>query len=109
MDVSLVIPAYNEEGFIGPCLDSVLKNAPGKFKEIIVVDNASTDGTAKEASSRAGVRVVHEPLKGLTHARQKGLEASSSEYIAFIDADERIPPDWIEKIEYYFAHYPDAV
>ena len=95
MDVSLVIPAYNEEGFIGPCLDSVLKNAPGKFKEIIVVDNASTDGTAKEASSRAGVRVVHEPLKGLTHARQKGLEASSSEYIAFIDADERIPPDWI--------------
>jgi len=109
MDISLVIPAHNEEGFIGPCLDSVLKNAPGKFKQIIVVDNTSTDGTAKEAGARPGVRVVYEPNKGLTHARQKGLEESSGEFLAFIDADERMPEGWFEKAEYYFSKYPEAV
>ena len=47
MEISLVIPAFNEEKYIGACLDSVLRSAKGKLKEIIVVDNASTDGTAR--------------------------------------------------------------
>jgi glycosyltransferase involved in cell wall biosynthesis len=46
MDISLVIPAHDEAEYIGAALESVLKNAPGKFKEIIVVDNASSDDTA---------------------------------------------------------------
>lgn len=109
MDVSLVIPAYNEEGFIGPCLDSVLKNAPGKFKEIIVVDNASTDGTAREAAARPSVRVVYEPTKGLSHARQRGLDECSSEYVAFIDGDERMPSEWFATMEYLLKKHPKAV
>ena len=108
IDVSLVIPAYNEEGYIGPCLDSVLLNAAGKFKEIIVVDNASTDGTAASAAARPGVRVVSEPQKGLSHARQRGLTEVTSEYIAFIDADERMPAGWYEKMETYLCAHPQA-
>ena len=82
MDISLIIPAHNEELYIGPCLDTAIKNSRGKFKEIIVVDNASTDKTADVARARSGVRVVYEAQKGLTSARQAGLEASSGELIA---------------------------
>ena len=59
--LSLIIPAYNEEAYIGPCLDSVLQNAMGRFHEIIVVNNASTDRTYEVARARRDVRVVHTP------------------------------------------------
>ena len=109
LDISLIIPAYNEEGYIGPCLDSVLMHAPGKFKEIIVVDNASTDGTAAEAASRAGVRVIREERKGLTRARQTGYEASTGEFLAYIDADCRITDAWFPAAERAMHKHPDAV
>ncbi len=103
MKISLVIPAYNEEHYIGECLDSVLKSAQGRFFEIIVVNNASTDGTRAEALKRPGVRVVDEPKKGLTSARQRGLEEAKGDLIAYIDADTRIPPGWVDKALEIFA------
>jgi glycosyltransferase involved in cell wall biosynthesis len=109
MSISLVIPAYNEEKQIGECLDAVLKNAPGKFFEIIVVDNASTDKTKEVALQRKGVRVVYEPNKGLTHARECGRLASSGDLIAYIDADTRMPVGWVDKVEKVFRTSPDVV
>jgi glycosyltransferase involved in cell wall biosynthesis len=108
MDISLIICAHNEEECIGPCIESVLKNAAGKFKEIIVVDNASNDKTA-EIAAGLGIRVVREAQKGLTHARQAGMHGSTSAYLAYIDADSIVPPAWYEKAEALFAKYPDAV
>ena len=109
MQISLVIPAYNEEAFIGGCLDSVIAHAGGRFHEIIVVDNASTDGTREIALMRPGVRVVAEPDKGLTRARQRGYLESTGEFVAYIDADTRMPVGWIEHVERVFATRPDAV
>ncbi len=109
MDISLIIPAHNEELYIGPCLDTAIKNSRGKFKEIIVVDNASTDKTADVARARSGVRVVYEAQKGLTSARQAGLEASSGELIAYIDADTHITPQWIDIAERMFRERSDIV
>jgi glycosyltransferase involved in cell wall biosynthesis len=96
--VSLIIPAYNEEGYIGECLDYVIKNSNGKFSEIIVIDNASTDRTAEIAGKYPEVRVVHEPKKGLTYARQCGFENAKGDVLAYIDADTRMPPFWYENI-----------
>ena len=107
MDISLVIPAYNEEAYIGACIDSVLANAPGKFREIVVVDNASTDRTAEIAREK-GVRVVREERKGLTRARQAGLEHTQGEFIAFIDADCRMTRKWFETAERHLARHPKA-
>jgi len=109
MDITLVIPAYNEEKYIGACLDSVQKYAAGKFKEVIVVDNASTDRTAEIAMRYPQVRIVREPRKGLTYARQAGFLAASSEYLAYIDADCRLTPEWFERAEGAFRKHPDAV
>ena len=65
IQITLIIPAYNEEKYIGACLDSVIENSRGRFIEIIVIDNASTDRTAEIAQQRPGVRIVREHQKGI--------------------------------------------
>lgn len=107
--ISVIIPAFNEEQYIGECLQSVLRYKTDNVIEVIVVDNASTDGTAKKSASFTGVTVVHEPTKGLTAARQKGLGSSMGDLLAFIDADSRIPQDWFIKINAAFAKDPNLV
>ena len=102
MKLSFVIPAYNEDPYIGPCLDSILRHSAGRYHEIIVVDNGSTDRTSEFAASRPGVRVVYEARRGITHARQRGLEEAAGDLIAYIDADTRIPPCWLDIAERTF-------
>lgn len=100
MKISFVIPAHNEAGGIGSCIRSVLREigSSGCEAEVIVVDNASTDDTAKVASSFPGVTVVHEPVKGTSMARQRGLKQSSGEIVACIDADTELPDGWIRTV-----------
>lgn len=109
MDLTLIIPAHNEESCIGETLDTAIKHTRGKLREIVVVDNASTDRTAEVARQREGVRVVYEPQKGLTSARQCGFEATQSELIAYIDADTHITPQWIDIVERTFRERPEIV
>ncbi len=96
--ISLIICAYNEEKYIGECIKHVLANSHGLLSEIIVVDNASTDSTKEIASRFEGVRVVGEPSKGLTKARQKGLMEAKGEILIYIDADTELTPGWIPKM-----------
>lgn len=109
MNVSLIIPAYNEEGYIGRCLESVMRHEGGRFREIIVVDNASSDKTAEIARRFEGVRVIREDKKGLTHARQAGFDASSGEFVAYIDADCLLRDGWLETALRVFKDRADIV
>jgi glycosyltransferase involved in cell wall biosynthesis len=106
--ISLVIPAYNEEKYLGNCLKSVLAHSQ-EFHEIIVINNASTDKTAEVARSFPGVRVIHEPEKGITHARQRGCAEASGDIIAYIDADTVISEHWPPGISNAFGNIPDLV
>ena len=105
MTMSFVIPAYNEEAYLGDCLESILAQTRDLplLCEVIVVNNASTDLTRKVALSFPGVRVVDEPRKGLTYARQAGFLASSGELIANVDADSRLTPGWMKTVLSTFA------
>jgi glycosyltransferase involved in cell wall biosynthesis len=110
--ISLIIPAYNEEKYIGPCLEHVIKHSrdtsgQSRFHEIIVVNNASSDNTHAVAESFKGVKVVHEPKKGLTRARQRGLEEATGDILAYIDADTRMPDYWLDVVEKEFSKNPD--
>lgn len=108
MQLSFVIPAYNEERYLGGCLESILeqtRNFPG-ITEIIVVNNASTDNTRQVALSYPGVRVVDEPRKGLTWARQAGFAASTGEIIANVDSDCRLTPGWLARVLRAFDSEP---
>ncbi len=120
MKISFVIPAYNEERYVGNCLESVLKEIKNfrsadpshqaNFEfEIIVVSNASTDKTKEVAKNYPGVIVVDEPKKGLTKARQAGLSRSTGELIANIDADTILPKRWLRKVVEEFSKNPDLI
>lgn len=95
--ISVVIPAHNEEDFIARPLKS-LKNQDYKGRyEIIVVDNASKDNTAKIAR-KYGAKVIFEPKKGVQYARQAGFVKAKGEFIASTDADDILPCDWLSKM-----------
>ncbi len=110
-DLSIVIPAYNEEGFIERSLRTVSDRIreSGRNVEIIVVNNASTDRTREIAGKFPGIIIVDEPLKGLPRARQAGFLASRSDLIANIDADSLVPEGWIDTVFREFSMRPDLV
>lgn len=111
MKISFVIPAFNEEKYIGRCLDSVLREIRSSAcdAEVIVVNNASTDDTSRIAAAHGGVRVVEEKRKGLLHARQKGYLESRGDLIACIDADSILPAGWIDTVMGFFSTSPRLV
>lgn len=92
--VSVIVCAYNEERYLGACLDALAAQTRPPH-EIVVVNNASTDDTATVAR-RPGVTVVDEPAKGLVKARATGARAASADMLAFLDADCRASVTWLE-------------
>lgn len=97
MLISVIIPVYNYDRYLGEAIESVL-NQTYKQLEVIVVDDGSTDRSGEVARSFAdrGVRYCHQVHAGIGPARNKGVELAQGEFIAFLDADDRWP---LEKIE----------
>jgi len=106
--VSVVIPAYNEEKYLPLCLESIKRQNYAGAYEVIVVDNASTDDTAKIALAM-GAKVVYESKRSPACARQKGLEAAKGDIVAFIDADTQAPTCWLSTLVERFAREPGTV
>jgi glycosyltransferase involved in cell wall biosynthesis len=98
--LSFVIPAYNEEAYLGDCLRSILAQISSLASpaEVIVVNNASTDRTRDVALSFPGVTLVDEPRKGLTFARQAGFDFATGSLIANVDADSRLTDGWVATV-----------
>ena len=108
MPVSVVIPAFNEEELLPKCLEALLaQEYPGPI-EILVVDNASTDGTARIARSY-GATVVHEPSPGYGRALIRGFAAARGDIIACTDADSIVPEDWISRLVREYERQGDVV
>lgn len=107
MKVSVVIPAYNEEKYIGKTLDS-LKNQIYKDYEIIVSDGGSTDKTG-EIVKKYGYKFIIHKNQTIPFARQKGIEDSTGEIIVGCDADTIYPPDHLAKIILDFDKDPNIV
>ncbi len=109
MKISLIIPAHNEEKYIGACLEHAITNSGGAFHEILVVDNLSTDKTAEIAKTFPGVRIVREERKGLTRARERGLKEATGDYLAYIDADTRLGKKWMGMLKKILMKRPEVV
>lgn len=95
--VSVIIPAYNAEEYIGRALDSVLtQSAPAD--EIIVVDDGSTDKTAEIVKAFGQrVRYIYQDNAGVSVARNRGIEEASGNWIAFLDADDEWLPNKLKQ------------
>lgn len=101
LTLSIVIPVYNEEIHLGSCLESIMAQTISPT-EIIVVDNNSTDNSAKIAKEFPLVRVVNEKEQGVINARTTGFNVASGQIIGRIDAETRLEPGWVEKIHKIF-------
>lgn len=103
LNVSIVIPAYNEQAHLRLCLESIARQTVTPF-EVIVVDNNSTDATAAIAQSFPFVRLVTEKRQGVMFARDCGFDAAHGEIIGRLDADSIVAPNWVEIIQQVFQN-----
>ncbi len=101
MKVSIIIPAYNAEKTLARCLDSVL-NQTYQNIEVIVINDGSKDNTLQICTSYADkddrIKVIDKPNSGVSNSRNKGIEASTGDYVTFIDSDDTIETDCIKTL-----------
>ena len=101
MQISIVIPVYNVESFLERCLDSV-QNQTYKNTEVIIVNDGSTDNSPaiidKYVANNPNFKSFTIENSGQGGARNYGIEKSSGEYIAFLDSDDYIAPNCIERL-----------
>jgi glycosyltransferase involved in cell wall biosynthesis len=93
--ISVVIPAYNAAAFLPRCLKSVFAQTL-QPDEVIVVDDGSTDGTGALAEE-LGARVIRQPNRGISAARNAGIRSASGAWIALLDADDLWMPEKLER------------
>jgi len=106
-EVSIVIPAYNEETTIVQTLSSLCNNITRRSVEIVVVNNNSKDATEKLVKA-CGVTCLLETTQGITPARNSGLALAKGKYILNADADTIYPKDWIEEMIKPLANNDDV-
>ena len=93
--VSVIIPCYNQAHFLHEAIESVLAQTYSN-REIIVVNDGSTDSTAEVAGRYSAVRHIYQENAGPSAARNTGLKQTSGEYLVFLDADDRLLPEALE-------------
>lgn len=101
IDYSIIVPAYNEQDYLGETLDSLASAMKGNdyLGEIIVVDNNSTDRTAEIARSK-DVTVIFEPFNQIAKARNTGAKNARGRHIVFVDADTFVSADLLKQALY---------
>lgn len=96
--VSIIIPIYNIQEYIKPCLESVLRQTYNDI-ELILIDDGSSDDSSSICDSYANqddrVRVVHQKNLGVSAARNKGLAVATGEYIMFVDGDDMVDANMV--------------
>jgi succinoglycan biosynthesis protein ExoO len=97
--VSVVVAAFNTESYIGEAVRSVLGQTMTDL-ELIVVDDGSTDRTARVVQSIEDprMRLVREHKRGVSHARNRAIALSSASWIAVLDSDDYLASDWLERL-----------
>lgn len=103
LQLSVVVPVYNAEKYIGQCIESIMRQTTEDM-EVILIDDGSADTSgelcdryAEQYAEKCGnqygeIKVLHQENKGVLESRKRGVEAAKAEYVTFVDSD-----DWIEK------------
>jgi len=105
--VSIITPTFNQERYIGPCIESVLKQTYQNWEQI-VIDDGSSDGTADVIRGFADprIRYIHQENKGievLAHTYNRALSMSTGELVAVLEGDDLWPPDKLSTLTAAFA------
>lgn len=98
--ISIIVPIYNAAPYLPNCLDSLLRQTERDI-QIILVDDGSTDGSYAIAHSFAAkdprILLLQQSHAGQSAARNIGLQHAKGDYVAFVDADDALAPDWCER------------
>ena len=111
--ISVIIPVYNSSQYLSRCIECVL-NQTFKDWELLLVDDGSTDGSGDlcdEVANKNGtrIRVIHQPNRGASFARKKGMESSQGEFLTFIDSDDMVEDDYLERLYHAMNQYGVAI
>ncbi|MFN4154803.1 MAG: glycosyltransferase family 2 protein [Paracoccaceae bacterium] len=97
--ICVILPAYNLSAYIGAAIASLKAQSFAAF-EVLVIDDGSTDDTRAQAIAAIGTdprfRVIHQSNRGLSGARNAGLDLARAPFIAFLDGDDRFDPDFLQ-------------
>ena len=110
MLVSIIVPAYNVEKYIEKCLDSLLNQTDNDY-QVIVVNDGSTDKTGEIIQRGYSDKVVYIDKKvnsGLSDTRNIGMQSAIGEYVIFVDGDDYVENDCIQKIRNSVADHKDV-
>lgn len=108
LTVSVVIPCFNAEPFIGEALESVAAQTRRPL-EVLVVDDASTDGSAEVVRAFDGIRLLENPVNvGNAFARNRALLEARGDVVAFLDADDVWLPHHLETVVSMLEAHPEA-
>lgn len=97
--ISIAVPVYKVEPYLGQCIKSILKQTYKNF-ELILVDDGSPDDCGAIcddfAKRDSRIRVIHQANGGVSRARNAGLDVANGTYVTFIDADDCVTPRYLE-------------
>lgn len=99
--ISFIVPAYNQEQYLSRCIESLRRQTLDEIEIICVNDGSSdrTGGILKEYAARDGrISILEKENTGVSDSRNRGLAMACGEYVAFVDADDWVAPDYAEKV-----------
>lgn len=109
---SIIVPVYNSSQYLNRCIDSILNQTYHDF-ELILVDDGSTDDSGNicdiYAQKDKRIRVFHQSNGGVSSARNKGIKEACGKYIAFVDSDDYLSQDKLEKYIVFCKEEPDII
>jgi len=105
--VSIIIPCFRQAHLLGEAIESVLAQSYPHF-EIVVVDDGSPDDSLQVVRRYSSVRYLRQENHGVAFARNRGIQASTGEYLVFLDADDRLLPNHLQTNLKAFQEHPDA-
>lgn len=107
--ISIVIPLYNKESLISNTIQTVLNQTLQDF-EIVVINDGSTDNSVAEVKKidDSRIRLINQKNAGVSAARNRGIQEAKGKYIAFLDADDKWHPHYLESINELIKEYPDC-
>lgn len=111
INVSIIIPVYNSAALLSRCLDSIFSQTYAGKKEIILIDDGSTDHSLDIVKSRSenSIVLVSQQNKGPAAARNRGIALAKGEYIALIDSDDYWEPQFLDTTISFIRSHPEAV
>lgn len=99
--ISVIVPAFNVEKYLNRCVESILNQTYSNI-EVILIDDGSTDSSGKICDELgikdSRIKVIHKKNGGLSDARNCGLDEATGKYVCFIDSDDSIKNNYIEKL-----------